>query len=286
MTVKQLQQTTPAPSGQNGFSLISNQKLIQLHSTMLQCRMLDECARILFELRKFPGVYQAAHGQEAASVGIAIDLVSGDTIAPSPRSFLFSFIQGVPLERIFARLRAGSTDTRSAKARLNIATAAAQIARKNKDNRIAVAFSEPGSDSTQAFQQAMQVAALHRLPIVFVCTANLQPGSEYEFHQNQPEKPAHPANTHDFPRITVDGNDIVAVYRVAFESIQRVRLGRGPTLIECRRWAAADPILNMETYLRQKGLFNADLKSRIASTFSIELDLAIRGAFKGLRSTR
>jgi pyruvate dehydrogenase E1 component alpha subunit len=289
MTVKQHQQAAPAPSGQNGFSLISNHKLIQLYSTMLQCRMLDECVRILFELRKLPGDYQAAHGQEAATVGVAIDLASGDTVAPSPRGFLVSLIQGVPLETIFARLRAGSDYARSARERLNTATSIARAAQAKQNNRIAVAFSEtePKSESgsTHAWRQAMHVAGLHRLPVVFVSTANLQPGSETELLQNQPEDPTHPAIVHGFPRITVDGNDIVAVYRVAFESIQRVRLGRGPTLIECRRWVAADPIPNMENYLAQKGLFSAHLKSRIAAAFSIQLHQAIRAAIPGSRST-
>jgi len=286
MTVKQPQQAAPAPSGQNGFSLISNHKLIQLYSTMLQCRMLDECVRVLFELRKLPGDYPSAHGHEAATVGVAIDLASGDTVAPSPRGFLVSFIQGVPLEKIFNRLRAGSGNSRSAKARIKIATAAAQSAQSKQNSRIAVAFSETGPGSTSAFQQAMQVAGMHRLPVVFVCTANLQPGSETDLLQNQPDDLTHPAHAHGFPRITVDGNDIVAVYRVAFESIQRVRLGRGPTLIECRRWVAADPILNMENYLAQKGLFTADFKSGIASAFTFELDRAIRAVFPGSRSTR
>ena len=286
MTVKQPQQAAPAPSGQNGFSLISNHKLIQLYSTMLQCRMLDECIRILIELRKLPGVYQAGHGHEAATVGVAIDLASGDTVAPSPRGFLVSFIQSDPLETIFARLHASSGDFRSAKARLNIAIAAAQAGKENKNNRIAVAFSEPGSKSTHAWQQAMHFAGLHRLPIVFVCQTNLHPGSETDLLQDQPPCPTHPTHAHGFPGITVDGNDIVAVYRVAFESIQRVRLGRGPTLIECRRWVAADPILNMENYLAQKGLFSADLKSRIAAAFTIELHRAIRAAIPDSRSTR
>jgi len=288
MNVKHPQQAAPAPSGENGFSLISNLKLIQLYSTMVECSMLDECVRILHELGRLPGVYQSAHGHEAAMVGVAIDLASGDTVAPSPRGFLVSFIQGVPLEKIFARLRAGYRNKRSANAGLNIATAAAHAAKENKNNRIAVAFSEPesGSDSTHAFQQAMHFAGVHRLPVVFVCQANLHPGSEAELLQDQPADPTHPAHAHDFPRITVDGNDIVAVYRVAFECIQRVRQGRGPTLIECRHWVAADPILNMENYLEQKGLFSADLKSRIAAAFTIELDRAIRATFPGARPIR
>ena len=94
------------------------------------------------------------------------------------------------------------------------------------------------------------------------------------------------------PAITVDGNDAVAVYRVASESIARARLGRGPTLIECgvyplhgpagnhrkngRRLEAHDPISAMEIHLARKGLFSERLKRQTVAGFRRELDAATR----------
>ena len=92
------------------------------------------------------------------------------------------------------------------------------------------------------------------------------------------------------PVITVDANDAVAVYRVASESINRARMGRGPTLIECsgmrngsgneaangENSADHDPISNMETYLTRKGLFRAEMKREIATEFRSQLDAATR----------
>ena len=102
--------------------------------------------------------------------------------------------------------------------------------------------------------------------------------------------------------ITVDGNDVVAVYRVAQEAIARARRGQGPTLIECKtyrwyghseidpakyrdpeeveRWKAKDPIANMEKYLTGKGLFSAEWKQEIVDGFNKELDAAIEIAEK------
>jgi len=88
----------------------------------------------------------------------------------------------------------------------------------------------------------------------------------------------------------VDGNDVVAVYRVAYESIGRARQGRGPTLIECKDFPMhdhfgidrkrakglkpSDPIRSMETYLDRKGLFDRKLKRQISAGFNKELDAA------------
>ncbi|MGA3136616.1 MAG: thiamine pyrophosphate-dependent enzyme [Terracidiphilus sp.] len=109
-------------------------------------------------------------------------------------------------------------------------------------------------------------------------------------------------NNNAFPAITVDGNDIVAVYRVASEAIAHARKGNGPTLIECQtgrsdghseigsgkfrdpaeveRWKAGDPILKMEKYLIRKGLFSEEFKKQIAGEFSKELNAAIESADK------
>ena len=84
----------------------------------------------------------------------------------------------------------------------------------------------------------------------------------------------------------VDGDDAVAVYRVATEAIAHARRGGRPTLIECKPWPLADaqpgkrrkptdPISNMETYLTRKGLFDKKFKSAVTTAFRRELNAAI-----------
>ena len=119
---------------------------------------------------------------------------------------------------------------------------------------------------------------------------------------NQSRDIAQKAQAYGFPGITVDGNDVVAVYRVASEAIAHARKGNGPTLIECKtyrwyghseidpakyrdpeeveRWKANDPILNMEKYLMRKGLFSEEYKQKVAAEFSKELGVAIESAEK------
>jgi pyruvate dehydrogenase E1 component alpha subunit len=82
------------------------------------------------------------------------------------------------------------------------------------------------------------------------------------------------------PVIPVDGNDVVAVYRVSTEAITHARKGNGPTLIDCifEPSEARDPLLQMETYLTRKGLFSEVWKHQVAAAFKRELDDAVEAA--------
>jgi len=303
--------------------LISNDKLRQLYSTMLKCRTLEERARVLFKQSKFTGNYYAAVGQEAAAVGVAQDLRVEDTIGPSHRDFITGFIKGAPLDKMFCHLFAREnspdkgrsspahfgyqplnviTPASTIAAQLNIATGVALANKMKKNDNIAVAFSGDGSTSLGFWHEALNFAGVHDLPIVFVCQNNLWAESvNLQFQTKVPDISVK-AQAYGFPGVTVDGNDVVAVYRVAQEAIARARRGQGPTLIECKtyrwyghseidpakyrdpeeveKWKAKDPILGMEKYLAGKGLFTVDWKQEIVDGFNNELDAAIEIAEK------
>jgi TPP-dependent pyruvate/acetoin dehydrogenase alpha subunit len=306
-----------------GTGLISNEKLRQLYATMLKCRTLEERARVLFKQSKFTGNYYAAVGQEAASVGTAIDLRVEDTIGPSHRDFIAGFIKGAPLDKMFCHLFAREnspdkgrsspahfgyqplnviTPASTIAAQLNIATGVALANKMKKNDNIAVAYSGDGSTSLGFWHEALNFAGVHDLPIVFVCQNNLWAESvNLQFQTKVPDISVK-AQAYGFPGITVDGNDVVAVYRVAQEAIARARRGQGPTLIECKtyrwyghseidpakyrdpeeveRWKVKDPIASMERYLTGKGLFTAAWKQEIVDGFNKELDAAIEIAEK------
>ncbi len=292
MTVKSKENTVPTSTesqpAANGFSLISNEKLLHLYDTMVKCRMMEERIRILFKQKHFDGNGYSGLGQEAAAVGVAIDLLPEDTVAGSHGDFLTRFIQGVPLGNVMKSLYSGfasSSKFRSASAPLNTVTAAALANKTKRNKKIAVAFSSSASDSLDSWHAALNLAGHRELPILFICrnglraeTASLRPTTKLP--RGMVKETAVKAQRYGFPSIAVDGNDVVAVYRVASESIARARQGRGPTLIECKRWQADDPILNMEKYLTGKGLFTRALKRQIAGGFSRELDSAIEAVEK------
>jgi TPP-dependent pyruvate/acetoin dehydrogenase alpha subunit len=290
---------------------------------MLKCRMLEERVRILFKQSKFTGNYYAAVGQEATAVGAAIDLTPEDTIGGSHRDFITNFIKGAPLDKMFCQLyaRAASPDkgrsspahmgyaplnvitpSSTIAAQLNIATGVALANKMKKNNKIAMAFSGDGSTSLGFWHEALNFAGVHELPIVFICQNNLWAESVSLKLQTKVQDISLKAQAYGFPGITVDGNDVVAVYRVASEAIAHARRGSGPTLIECKtyrwyghseidpakyrdpeeveRWKAKDPILNMEKYLTSKKLYRDEIKQQVADEFNKELDAAIDVAEK------
>jgi pyruvate dehydrogenase E1 component alpha subunit len=255
-------ESVPSP---DGFSLISNEKLLQLYATMLKCRILEERvkaerARILNGNGR-PGHYHSTSGYEAAVVGVLIDLVSEDTVVSPPGSLTSKLIKGSSLGEILAGLAAPNGSSSQAGEWLRVAITSAKDHKESKNKKISVAL--PGRDlAVQPFwKEALSQASLHGLPAIFVSWSSLT---------------THPT---DFPTITVDGSDVVAVYRVASESIAHARQGLGPTLIECKRWQGPDPVLNpilsMEKYLIRKGLFSVVAKAKIAAGFRNELDAAV-----------
>lgn len=303
--------------------LIGDDKLKQMYVTMLQCRLLEERARNLKKQARFKGHYYAAVGQEAVAVGAGIDLRPEDTVAPSHRDFILNWIKGVPLTAMMSQLYGRSTSpdkgrsapAHSGYASLNIITPASTIAAQlcigtgialanqmKKNDNVVVAFSGEGSTSLGFWHEALNFAGVRNLPIVFVCQNNLWAESVSVKLQTKVEDMSLKAIGYGFPGITVDGNDVIAMYRVAQEAIARARSGGGPTLIEAKtyrwyghseidpakyraaeeleEWKAKDPIAAMERYLIGKKLFSADWKQQIESEFQKKLDAAIEVAEK------
>jgi TPP-dependent pyruvate/acetoin dehydrogenase alpha subunit len=268
-----------ATAGDHGFSIISNEKLVRLYTTMVKCRMIGERVCTLLEQSKSTGSGEIAGGREAAAVGVAIDLLPEDTVVAEDRDFAVNFIQGVPLESIFRSLLAHAGLPNLA-AWLDSATAAALANKMKKNGKVAVAFSSDGSGSLNSWHEALTRARVQQLPVLFVSHTTSPAELESPNGKTGVEEIGLKAQARGLPEITVDGNDVVAVYRVATEAIAHARRGNGPTLIECQveRSEEHDPILRMETYLARKGLFSAKLKLEPAVGFTRELDAAIEAA--------
>jgi TPP-dependent pyruvate/acetoin dehydrogenase alpha subunit len=274
------EQSAAALAGKPGFSIISNEKLLQLYAAMVKCRALEERVQILFPRNKLTGKDGAS--REAVAVGVALDLLPEDTVAASPGDLVVNFIwnevQGEPLDMIFARLYARSTCPSPA-AKFKLATVAAQANKAAKNGKIAVAFSSNGSGFSP---EALKAAGNRLLPILFVRQTSLPAGPPRGKKQTGVAEIA--AAACGIPVIPVDGSDVVAVYRVATEAITHARKGNGPTLIDCifEPSEARDPLLKMETYLTRKGLFSEEWKRQVTAAFKRELEDTVEAAARGL----
>jgi TPP-dependent pyruvate/acetoin dehydrogenase alpha subunit len=277
-----------------GGSLIDDAKLKQLYSTMLQCRLLTEHGR---RLRRSKMFVDASLGQEAIAVGCAIDLRPQDTIAVASHDSIVSLVKGVALNDVVARMygrpsTAGwaaqniitpSSRTASGQGDVYAAAGNAASASKREDNgNVVVVFSGAAAASSESWRQALKIAARRGLPIIFVVENNPWAATQAK---NGTGKLPLKARTDGLTSITVDGNDVVAVYRVAYESLERVRRGGGAVLIEAKPYRQhgqvllntdRDPLTHMEQYLTAKKLFTTRWKSGIAQQFSRELGAVVK----------
>ena len=267
-------------AGSSGGSLISDAKLKQLYATMVECRLLAQHARRL----RNPGraLYSASLGQEAISTGCVIDLEPEDTVVLAPGGSVAALVKGASLSELIGQLNAPrSRESRlahniispssDADQRLELANQLAQANKQKQNASVVVAFACAPAIVSARWQKSLKFAARHSLPLIVVV--------ENKAGIDLPLK----APRDGLTRITVDGNDVVAVYRVAYESLERVRQGGGPVVIEGRSWQQAgkrlrrsesDPLVHMEEYLGARRLFSKRWKDQLVRQFSRKIDSA------------
>jgi pyruvate dehydrogenase E1 component alpha subunit len=268
-----------SPVAETGFSLISRQKLLDLYTAMLRCRMIAERAHKRFKKSKAARQLTAGALHEAAAAAIVIDLLPDDVLTVSPRNPIPGYLKGQPLAAVLSAIQSESAGGDLAlgilpgatpiAARLQQANGVALAHKLGGSRKIVVAFSEgaPASFDPLCF------AAAHELPIVFVAQTSVPAGRTVNV-----DAIAERAEACGVFCIPVDGDDVVAVYRVAGEAIVHARRGSGPTLVECRvgHGGKGDPIANMERYLTEKGIFQETFKRKVVAEFNKELDVALR----------
>jgi TPP-dependent pyruvate/acetoin dehydrogenase alpha subunit len=265
-----------------GGSLISDAKLKQLYATMLECRLLAQHALRLRNQRR--AYYSASLGQEAIAAGCVIDLEPDDTVVLAPGGSIAGLVKGAQLSDLMGQLyaprgsepRLAPNIIRSSPDEDQQLELANQLAQAGKQNsRVVVAFASAPAAASARWQKSLKFASRHSLPLIIVV--------ENKAGIDLPLKVPRDGLT----RITVDGNDVVAVYRVAYESLERVRQGGGPVLIEGRAWqqagkrlrrAETDPLIHMERYLRARKLFTKGWKAQLVRQFSREIASARKAA--------
>jgi TPP-dependent pyruvate/acetoin dehydrogenase alpha subunit len=300
--------TRPEPEPQV-FSLVSNEKLIAIHTAMIKCRMVAQRATTLFQQGKLASDLHGSSGREAASTGIAIDLLSSDTLSPLSGDWLPAFVKGLPLDTLFRIVASPAKHPGG-----EIAATPPDLEQKNilasdeahrpqlvceraiatqaaKKGDIVAAVLPSAEQSLQPWHSILAAAASKRLPLVCVHYASGASRPTDTSGQGKAKNPN--ALFHGVPAIAVDANDAVAVYRVAYEAIIRARQGRGATLIECLSHPntsvkeneneasaagslSADPLLTMATYLKSKGIEPQQDNHDIVAAFNRDLDLATR----------
>ena len=282
---------------ETALAVLNADKLKELYITMVKCRMLTERIRGMREamrkqVRTIPGL-------EATLVGAGAHLLPQDCISLEHNGFLASLIKGTPLRLILARIHKGHAghDVQQPSASANgtgtatshsMSTGLALAQEMKGTGSVTLMFASNDSSSAAFEPEGMALAATQKLPIV--CLVESSFDERAGSHILPVPSDSHGVGTDYYPKITVDGCDVVAVFRVAQEAIRRARQGHGPALIECMtsrvngpangtaRYIANDPLPFMEQYLRRRKLWSGDWSRRMITAFSKELEAALASA--------
>lgn len=238
---------------------LSRGTALQLYATMRRIRSFELAVVELFARGKIPGFLHTYVGEEAVAAGVCAALRPDDYIISTHRGHGHLIAKGGRLDLMMAELFGRSTGYCKGKggsmhiaepdlgmlganaivgAGTVIINGAALTAQYLGTDRVAVAFFGDGASNTGAFHEALNLASVWNLPTIFVCENNGYAESTPQRQHQKITDIARRAVAYDIPGVTVDGNDVAAVYNAAVEAVARARADGGPTLLEAKtyRW--------------------------------------------------
>ena len=288
---------------------------------LLAIRFFEEAVDGLFARGLMHGTMHLSIGQEAVATGVCAALRQTDFITSTHRGHSHCIAKGADLTRMMAELlakqtgycrgRGGSMHIADAKTGnlgangivaggIPIATGAALAQKLKKTDSVVVSFFGDGATNEGAFHEALNLASVWELPVIFVCENNKYGMSFSTAKSMKVEKISERAASYAMPGVTVDGNDVDAVYEAAKEAVERARAGKGPTLIECvtyrhkghsksdknlyrtkeeiEFWKTKDPVGKFETLLVEKGVLTKEQTEQITENVRNEIRNAITEA--------
>ncbi len=280
------------------------------YQALKRARFFDERAVTLHRQGRL-GVYPPYLGQEAAQVGAALALREDDWLVPSYRESGAALIHGLPMAQIILYWRAHPAGWRFPDG-LNIlpfyipiatqlpqAVGVAHAAKLQETGQVALTFVGDGGVSEGDFHEALNFAAVFDAPVVFMVQNNGWAISVPTDKQMKNPRISERAVGYGMPGVTVDGNDLVAVWQVSREAVARARAGEGPTLIEAvtyriaphttsddpkryrsedeaGEWGRKDPLTRMRSYLESVGLWDDEREAGLEQALKAELAEALK----------
>ena len=296
--------------------------LIDLHRQMLSIRLFEEYAERLYSRGAIRGGLHLANGQEAVSVGVCSVLEPTDTLTCTYRGHASVIAKGAPLDRLFGELLGKANGICRGKggsmhltdfdvgllgsfavvgAHLPIAAGAALTARYRGTGAVSACFFGDGSTNIGAFHETLNLAAVWKLPVVFVCENNLWGEYSPIASTTSTVRLVDRGASYGIWAERVDGNDVLAVREVAAAAVANARGGDGPAFIEAMTyrqkghsaradagrppeeiaaWLGRDPIARFEQLLIEVGRASAEELAELRAT----VDEDVRGALERAES--
>lgn len=237
--------------------MISRDRLLWIYERMALIRKFEDTVHDVFATGKIPGVVHLYAGEEAVAVGVCANLRDNDFITSTHRGHGHCIAKGVDVRGMMAEIYGKATglckgkggsmhiaDVDKGMLGANgivgggppLACGAALTAKLKKTGQVSVCFFGDGAANQGTSHEAMNLAAIWKLPVIFVCENNLYGEATPVEYAASVQNLAERASSYGIPGVTVDGMDVFAVYDAAQEAARRARAGEGPTLIEAKTY--------------------------------------------------
>ena len=300
---------------------IKKEKLIDMYRTMVRIRIFEERVSKEFAAGKIGGVAHLYIGEEATATGACAALRPDDYITSTHRGHGHVIAKGGKTDLMMAELYGKKTGYCHGKGGsmhiadmdigmlgangivgggISIATGAALSAQIRGTDQVSVCFFGDGASNRGTFHEGVNLAAIWNLPVVYVIENNVYAETTSITDTCKLPNVADRASAYGIPDVTIDGNDVMAVYEAVGEAIARARRGEGPTMVECKtyRWHGhyegdtqpykakeeveqsmkKDPIPTFRKQLVERGVLTEQDADKIDQEINEEIEKAVKFA--------
>jgi len=295
--------------------------LIEMYTKMLEIRHFEQRVYYLFLEGAIPGTLHLYTGQEAVAVGVCANLRKNDFILSTHRPHGHYIAKGGRIDKLMAELFGKETGCCKGKggsmhvcdfsvgmppaiaivgANVPIAAGIGLSFKMKGTDQVVASFFGEGAVNQGMWHEGVNIAAVWKLPIIFVCENNLYAASTHVSRVVRLKNIADRACAYGIPGVVVDGNDVLAVHKASTEAIERARQGQGPTLVECltyrhgghsrgdpatyrskeelEEWLRKDPIIRLKAKLIEMNVLTEKEAADIEKKVVEEVEEAVRFA--------
>ncbi|MHB1346850.1 MAG: thiamine pyrophosphate-dependent dehydrogenase E1 component subunit alpha [Candidatus Humimicrobiaceae bacterium] len=298
---------------------LGTEKALSMYQKMLEIREFEERIKLLFLEGKMPGTIHQYIGQEACGVGVCSALNKNDVIASTHRPHGHAIAKGIPAKEVMAELYGKTTGCCKGKGgsmhlgdldkgmlpaiaivggNIPIIMGMGLAFKLRGEKRVAVSFFGDGASNEGAFHEGLNMAAVYKVPAVFVCENNQYGASTSRKLVMNIENIADRAFAYGMRSDIGDGMNVLDVYKKTKGALEAARRGEGPTLLELKtfrlcghsrrdpcnympqdekdHWKKRDPIEMYERFLSLQGMLDKEKIRQIKKTVENEIEEAVR----------